>query len=70
MAYVGKFIFGIAVGLTFCSAFFVYMVASKPQNYEDCLLLVVKHAQSDNSANIGKLACLAKFQETQVSVRD
>ena len=33
----------------------------KPRTYEDCLLQVVKEAKSDNSANIGRRACRAKF---------
>ena len=38
-----------------------YTQLSKPRNYEDCLLQVVKDAQSDSSASIGRKACRAKF---------
>ena len=38
-----------------------YTQLSKPRTYEDCLLQVVKDAQSDDSANIGRRACRAKF---------
>lgn len=38
-----------------------YTQLSKPRTYEDCLLQVVKDAQSDDSAIIGRRACRAKF---------
>ena len=38
-----------------------YTQLSKPRNYEDCILQVVKDAQSEGSASIGRRACRAKF---------
>lgn len=32
-----------------------------PRNYEDCILMVVKEAQTESSATYGKRACRAKF---------
>lgn len=32
-----------------------------PRNYEDCVLMVVKEAQTESSATYGKRACRAKF---------
>ena len=34
---------------------------SGPRNYEDCVLMVVKEAQTESSATYGKRACRAKF---------
>ena len=40
-----------------------YTQLSKPRNYEDCLLKVVKEATNDKSAIIGRQACRKKFPE-------
>ena len=32
-----------------------------PRNYEDCVLLVVKEAQTNGIAGLGRRACEAKF---------
>lgn len=50
-----------AVAIVFLVAAVAYTQLSKPRTYEDCLLQVVKEAKSDNSANIGRRACRAKF---------
>ena len=34
---------------------------SGPRNYEDCVLLVVKEAQTNGIAGLGRRACRAKF---------
>ena len=34
---------------------------SGPRSYEDCVLMVVKEAQTESSATYGKRACRAKF---------
>ena len=43
-----------------------YTQLSKPRNYEDCILQVVKDAQSDRSATYGRQACRKKFPKTTV----
>lgn len=49
----------LAIGVLIAAL--AYTQLSKPRNYEDCILQVVKDAQSDSSANIGRRACRAKF---------
>ena len=42
-----------------------YTQLSKPRNYEDCILQVVKDAQSDRSATYGRQACRKKFPKQE-----
>ena len=52
-----------AVAIGVLLAALAYTQLSKPRNYEDCLLKVVKEATNDKSAIIGRQACRKKFPE-------
>ena len=48
------------IGLITVSALYSQFL-SGPRSYEDCVLMVVKEAQTESSATYGKRACRAKF---------
>ena len=54
-----------AVAIGVLIAALSYTQLSKPRTYEDCILQVVKDAQSNSSANIGRRACRAKFPKAK-----
>ena len=51
-----------AIALIIISALYSQFL-SGPRSYEDCVLIVVKEAQTESSATYGKRACRAKFPE-------
>lgn len=59
---------GVAAGITASLVGLAVFWQAEPKTYEDCLLMVAKSAQTDNSANIGKIACWGKFIEPQAPV--
>ena len=49
-----------AIALIIVSAGYSQFLAG-PRNYEDCVLMVVKEAQTESSAKVGTRACRGKF---------
>ena len=49
-----------AIALIIVSAGYSQFLAG-PRNYNDCMLMVVKKAQTESSAHYGRKACRAKF---------
>jgi hypothetical protein len=50
---------GVIVLITVSALYSQFL--SGPRSYEDCVLMVVKEAQTESSATYGKRACRAKF---------
>ena len=54
-----------AAAIAVLIAALAYTHLSKPRNYEDCILQVVKDAKSDRSAIMGRNACDDKFAKPE-----
>lgn len=49
-----------------CILFLAYGQLSGPKNYEDCVLQVVKDAQTQHAVHMGRRACEDKFPKPKI----